>query len=206
MTKRDGGGGALQNGARGQSAQAASASATPPVRAAEKPAVPEQTPRSGAASQAGNAGQPASSHQAQTGLGPASQASTIAKGPSPFSGGIAGIGAARPGLTQSQSGTSAANGAAAPTSVARPGQIGSAGLPGSNQPQTVGDHSGRAYSANRPPAEFNHAINFVNKIKTRFAGRPNTYKAFLEILQTYQKEQKSIQQVRLWFCSNASGL
>lgn len=53
--------------------------------------------------------------------------------------------------------------------------------------------SGAATS--RPPAEFNHAINFVNKIKTRFSGRPNTYKAFLEILQNYQKEQKSIQEV-----------
>lgn len=47
----------------------------------------------------------------------------------------------------------------------------------------------------RAPAEFNHAINFVNKIKNRFTSRPDTYKSFLEILQTYQKEQRPIQDV-----------
>ncbi|KAI9013745.1 hypothetical protein CLU79DRAFT_768551 [Phycomyces nitens] len=47
----------------------------------------------------------------------------------------------------------------------------------------------------RGPVEFNHAINYVNKIKNRFTGRPETYKQFLEILQTYQKEQKPIQVV-----------
>ncbi|KAI9487677.1 MAG: hypothetical protein EXX96DRAFT_473102, partial [Benjaminiella poitrasii] len=47
----------------------------------------------------------------------------------------------------------------------------------------------------RAPVEFNHAINYVNKIKTRFSNSPDTYKQFLEILQTYQKEQKSIQDV-----------
>jgi len=48
----------------------------------------------------------------------------------------------------------------------------------------------------RAPVEFNHAINYVNKIKNRFASEPETYKQFLEILQTYQKEQKPIQEVR----------
>jgi hypothetical protein len=43
--------------------------------------------------------------------------------------------------------------------------------------------------------EFNHAIAFVNKIKNRFAGDPETYKQFLEILQTYQKETKDINEV-----------
>ncbi|ORX58826.1 hypothetical protein DM01DRAFT_1301529 [Hesseltinella vesiculosa] len=47
----------------------------------------------------------------------------------------------------------------------------------------------------RSPVEFNHAINYVNKIKNRFANEPDTYKQFLEILQTYQKEQKPIQEV-----------
>ncbi|KAL9934845.1 hypothetical protein V8E36_006620 [Tilletia maclaganii] len=47
----------------------------------------------------------------------------------------------------------------------------------------------------RPPVEFNHAINYVNKIKMRFAGDPDTYKTFLEILQTYQKEQRPIHDV-----------
>ncbi|OAD69347.1 hypothetical protein PHYBLDRAFT_93875, partial [Phycomyces blakesleeanus NRRL 1555(-)] len=49
--------------------------------------------------------------------------------------------------------------------------------------------------ARRPPVEFNHAINYVNKIKNRFAGDPDTYKQFLEILQMYQKDQKPIQEV-----------
>jgi paired amphipathic helix protein Sin3a len=47
----------------------------------------------------------------------------------------------------------------------------------------------------RPPMEFNHAINYVNKIKNRFVRDPETYKAFLEILQTYQKEGRAIQDV-----------
>lgn len=47
----------------------------------------------------------------------------------------------------------------------------------------------------KQPVEFNHAINYVNKIKTRFNNQPETYKSFLEILHTYQKEQKSIKEV-----------
>lgn len=43
--------------------------------------------------------------------------------------------------------------------------------------------------------EFNHAITYVNKIKNRFAKDPETYKTFLEILQTYQKDQRPIQEV-----------
>uniref|UniRef100_A0A673AJM6 Paired amphipathic helix protein Sin3a n=1 Tax=Sphaeramia orbicularis TaxID=375764 RepID=A0A673AJM6_9TELE len=45
--------------------------------------------------------------------------------------------------------------------------------------------------ANNQPVEFNHAINYVNKIKNRFQGQPDIYKAFLEILHTYQKEQRN---------------
>lgn len=58
------------------------------------------------------------------------------------------------------------------------------------------------------PVEFDHAINYVNKIKVRgsslasllmvqnrFAGQPEVYKQFLEILQTYQRESKPIQDV-----------
>uniref|UniRef100_A0A674B6D8 SIN3 transcription regulator family member Ab n=1 Tax=Salmo trutta TaxID=8032 RepID=A0A674B6D8_SALTR len=44
---------------------------------------------------------------------------------------------------------------------------------------------------NNQPVEFNHAINYVNKIKNRFQGQPDIYKAFLEILHTYQKEQRN---------------
>ena len=42
----------------------------------------------------------------------------------------------------------------------------------------------------QPPGEFNHAIQRLNKIKARYADDPNTYKWFLDILQTYRKEQK----------------
>ncbi|CUS11063.1 unnamed protein product [Tuber aestivum] len=45
------------------------------------------------------------------------------------------------------------------------------------------------------PVEFNHAISYVNKIKNRFAQQPEIYKNFLEILQTYQRESKPIQDV-----------
>jgi paired amphipathic helix protein Sin3a len=51
-------------------------------------------------------------------------------------------------------------------------------------------------STGKPVIEFNHAINYVNKIKQRFSGDPQTYKVFLEILQTYQKEQRPIQDAR----------
>ncbi|CCL98092.1 uncharacterized protein FIBRA_00086 [Fibroporia radiculosa] len=43
-----------------------------------------------------------------------------------------------------------------------------------------------------PAGEFNHAIQFLNKIKVRFEDDPETYKQFLEILHAYQKEQKHL--------------
>ena len=52
-----------------------------------------------------------------------------------------------------------------------------------------------AQEAKKQPVEFNHAINYVNRIKTRFQDQPDTYKSFLEILHTYQKEQKGIREV-----------
>lgn len=42
--------------------------------------------------------------------------------------------------------------------------------------------------------EFSHAISYVNKIKNRFQSQPDIYKAFLDILHTYQKQQKSIKE------------
>lgn len=47
----------------------------------------------------------------------------------------------------------------------------------------------------RGPIEFNHAINYVNKIKNRFECQPETYRNFLEILKTYQKDDKPIKDV-----------
>ena len=46
-----------------------------------------------------------------------------------------------------------------------------------------------------PGEEFNHAILYLNKIKARYSDEPNVYKQFLDILQTYQKEQKHVQDV-----------
>ena len=43
--------------------------------------------------------------------------------------------------------------------------------------------------------EFNHAITYVNKIKSRFKDKPDTYKQFLEILQTYQRDGRAITEV-----------
>lgn len=45
------------------------------------------------------------------------------------------------------------------------------------------------------PVEFDHAINYVTTIKKRFAAEPDIYKKFLEILHTYQKEQRGIKEV-----------
>ncbi|KAH9858239.1 hypothetical protein C2E23DRAFT_718829 [Lenzites betulinus] len=45
----------------------------------------------------------------------------------------------------------------------------------------------------QPNGEFHHAINYLNKIKLRYQDDPETYKQFLEILQTYQKEQRHVQ-------------
>ncbi|KAL5725314.1 hypothetical protein ACHQM5_008470 [Ranunculus cassubicifolius] len=49
--------------------------------------------------------------------------------------------------------------------------------------------------APKKPVEFDEAINFVNKIKTRFQNDDHVYKEFLEILNMYRKECKSITDV-----------
>ncbi|MCH0628478.1 hypothetical protein JNB11_00605 [Kocuria palustris] len=66
------------------------------------------------------------------------------------------------------------------------------------QPVLLAATTSEAAAASQVPGgqiEFNHAINYVNKIKTRFANQPDIYKQFLEILQTYQREQKPIGEV-----------
>ncbi|GMK60011.1 hypothetical protein CspeluHIS016_0902280 [Cutaneotrichosporon spelunceum] len=50
--------------------------------------------------------------------------------------------------------------------------------------------SGSQQQRATPMLEFNHAISFVNKIKNRFNSEPETYKNFLEILQTYHRDQR----------------
>ncbi|KAJ8760863.1 hypothetical protein K2173_021901 [Erythroxylum novogranatense] len=47
----------------------------------------------------------------------------------------------------------------------------------------------------KKPVQFEEAINFVTKIKTRFQGDDHVYKSFLDILNLYRKEYKSITEV-----------
>ncbi|KAL6567759.1 hypothetical protein OROGR_001427 [Orobanche gracilis] len=47
----------------------------------------------------------------------------------------------------------------------------------------------------KKPVEFEEAISFVNKIKTRFQGDDHVYKAFLDILNMYRKDNRSITEV-----------
>lgn len=52
----------------------------------------------------------------------------------------------------------------------------------------------QAPEASRPP-EFEKAVSYVNRIKDRFKDNEQVYKDFLDVLQTYQKELKSIDEV-----------
>ncbi|XP_010553645.1 PREDICTED: paired amphipathic helix protein Sin3-like 5 isoform X2 [Tarenaya hassleriana] len=47
----------------------------------------------------------------------------------------------------------------------------------------------------KKPADFGEAINFVTKIKARFQDDDRSYKSFLDILNMYRKESKSISEV-----------
>lgn len=49
----------------------------------------------------------------------------------------------------------------------------------------------------KPPQQMQqqHAISYVTTIRNRFAHEPETYRCFLKILHTYQKEQKGIKDV-----------
>ncbi|GMH01660.1 hypothetical protein Nepgr_003499 [Nepenthes gracilis] len=47
----------------------------------------------------------------------------------------------------------------------------------------------------KKPVEFDEAISFVNKIKARFQKTDHIYKSFLEILNMYRRESKSINEV-----------
>ncbi|KAJ4669681.1 Transcriptional regulatory protein sin3 [Exophiala dermatitidis] len=89
--------------------------------------------------------------------------------------------------------TAVTNGMSRPALAVSPGP----GQPG-QYPQQAGAFGGNAALGELKrggPVEFNHAISYVNKIKNRFAQQPEIYKQFLEILQTYQRESKPIQDV-----------
>lgn len=66
-------------------------------------------------------------------------------------------------------------------------------LPPAQNPPSQGAPGASRSATN--PVEFDHAIHYVTTIKQRFADEPETYKEFLAILHTYQKEQRSIRQV-----------
>ncbi|KIW92873.1 uncharacterized protein Z519_06722 [Cladophialophora bantiana CBS 173.52] len=89
--------------------------------------------------------------------------------------------------------TAVTNGASRPALAVSPGPG-----QGGTYPQQAAAFSGNAGIGELKrggPVEFNHAISYVNKIKNRFAQQPEIYKQFLEILQTYQRESKPIQDV-----------
>lgn len=55
--------------------------------------------------------------------------------------------------------------------------------------------------------EFNNAISYVNKIKTRFLDHPEIYRSFLEILHTYQVRPSSPQHLGIvWQFEGESGV
>uniref|UniRef100_A0A667X4V2 Paired amphipathic helix protein Sin3b n=1 Tax=Myripristis murdjan TaxID=586833 RepID=A0A667X4V2_9TELE len=56
--------------------------------------------------------------------------------------------------------------------------------------------AGHSHSSEPSPVEFDSAISYVNKIKNRFLDHPEIYRAFLEILHTYQKEQLEVKESR----------
>ncbi|KAG1810180.1 uncharacterized protein HD556DRAFT_1318620 [Suillus plorans] len=62
----------------------------------------------------------------------------------------------------------------------------------------LGNLSNRNAVENKSSGEFNHAIQYLNKIKAHYSDDPDTYKQFLEILQTYQKEQRQIQDSQVY--------
>ena len=67
-----------------------------------------------------------------------------------------------------------------------------------DQPKTKKEKTAELRKKNqkkKQPIEFNQAINYVNKIKKRFADDERVYKAFLEILNMYRKGKKGIYRV-----------
>ncbi|WVR05681.1 hypothetical protein IAU60_002703 [Kwoniella sp. DSM 27419] len=122
--------------------------------------------------------------------------SHLASGPPPFQ---SGSGNGRSSTT-SAAAPASSRPASSSTSQAHPGPL---PIPSHSQhplppsgPSTPSAAQFLAQAGSRTPiVEFNHAISFVNKIKNRFNGDPDTYKQFLEILQTYQRDTRDIAEV-----------
>lgn len=87
----------------------------------------------------------------------------------------------------SNNNTAVASNPPAPGTVIDPntaaGQVGQ----GAGQAAGQGQGNGQLQQA--------HAIHYVTKIRNRFSTEPDTYRSFLKILHTYQKEQKGIKEV-----------
>ncbi|KAI9893429.1 MAG: Transcriptional regulatory protein sin3 [Vezdaea aestivalis] len=100
------------------------------------------------------------------------------------------------GVSQLQNAVSVATNGP-PTRTSADTSMGSAGPVGGNSTNGLVPPPGQIQVGieKRGPVEFNHAISYVNKIKNRFSSQPEIYKQFLEILQTYQRESKPIQDV-----------
>jgi paired amphipathic helix protein Sin3a len=64
----------------------------------------------------------------------------------------------------------------------------------SGLPPVAATAAGTASSSSGQPVEFNHAIQYVNKIKLSYQNQPEVYKSFLDILHKYQKEQKMLKE------------
>ncbi|KAH9819507.1 hypothetical protein DFH28DRAFT_1122216 [Melampsora americana] len=63
-----------------------------------------------------------------------------------------------------------------------------------NRPALSNTASTDASKSTVKPLEFNHAITYVNKIKNCYSSNPKTYPTFLDILQTYQRDARPIQE------------
>lgn len=88
---------------------------------------------------------------------------------------------------------------AQPPQQPSPAQLQQLPLQASRGPQGRVAKAGRPQQQAQPPqhqaVEFDHAISYVTTIKRRFSNDPSTYHSFLEILHTYQKEQRGIKEV-----------
>lgn len=69
-------------------------------------------------------------------------------------------------------------------------------LPLNNRETQAATSSVSPPASETSPVEFDSAISYVNKIKNRFLDHPEIYRAFLEILHTYQKEQLEVKESR----------
>uniref|UniRef100_A0A8B9H5S0 Paired amphipathic helix protein Sin3b n=1 Tax=Astyanax mexicanus TaxID=7994 RepID=A0A8B9H5S0_ASTMX len=82
---------------------------------------------------------------------------------------------------------------ASPTGPPEPSARLALPLPSQSQPATS---SVSPPTSEPSPVEFDSAISYVNKIKSRFLDHPEIYRSFLEILHTYQKEQLELKENR----------